>query len=184
MKNTTDYNVIADTLARRTFDESGNYTVRPYKLEVIEHLQPANLTSRIGLYPATAGGNSDLYVNIIDPGKAYVLGYEITGTNSKYLTASKARDFVTVTNSSISTETGNYVLVTGVTSMPDLLTLQKVSLYNRYTATAGTASGSLVGTARIRALEYVSGTLVQAQRFIKHTCLMLQCQLGLHLKKM
>ena len=158
-KNTTDYNVIADTLARRTFDESGNYTVRPYKLEVIEHLQPANLTSRIGLYPATAGGNSDLYVNIIDPGKAYVLGYEITGTNSKYLTASKARDFVTVTNSSISTETGNYVLVTGVTSMPDLLTLQKVSLYNRYTATAGTASGSLVGTARIRALEYVSGTI-------------------------
>ena len=158
-KNTTDYNIIADTLARRTFDESGNYTVRPYKLEVVEHLQPANLTSRVGLYTSAAGGNSDLYVNIIDPGKAYVLGYEITGTNSKYLTASKARDFVTVTNSSISTETGNYVLVTGVTSMPDLLTLQKVSLYNRYTATAGVANGDLVGTARIRALEYVSGTI-------------------------
>ena len=28
----TDYAVLGDTLARRTFDESGNYTVRPFKL--------------------------------------------------------------------------------------------------------------------------------------------------------
>lgn len=32
--NETDYSVIEDTLAKRTFEESGNYTVKPFSLEV------------------------------------------------------------------------------------------------------------------------------------------------------
>jgi len=32
--NSTEYSVIEDTLARRTFEESGNYTVKPFQLEV------------------------------------------------------------------------------------------------------------------------------------------------------
>ena len=30
----TKYSQIGDTLARRTFDESGDYTVRPFQFEV------------------------------------------------------------------------------------------------------------------------------------------------------
>lgn len=33
----TDYNILLDTLARRTFDESGDYTVRPWKIDVREY---------------------------------------------------------------------------------------------------------------------------------------------------
>jgi hypothetical protein len=33
----TDYNLLADTLARRTFDESGNYVVKNFDIDVREH---------------------------------------------------------------------------------------------------------------------------------------------------
>ena len=35
--STTDYNELEKTLARRTYDESGDYTVRPFKLVIREH---------------------------------------------------------------------------------------------------------------------------------------------------
>ena len=34
----TDYNVFQENIARRTFDESGNYTVRPYNIDIKEQL--------------------------------------------------------------------------------------------------------------------------------------------------
>ena len=35
---TTEYAILEDTLARRTFDESGNYAIRQFDLDVREHL--------------------------------------------------------------------------------------------------------------------------------------------------
>ena len=32
----TDYSILGDTLARRTFDESGDYTVRPFQFDIRE----------------------------------------------------------------------------------------------------------------------------------------------------
>ena len=32
----TEYSVLGDTLARRTFDESGDYTVRPFQFDMRE----------------------------------------------------------------------------------------------------------------------------------------------------
>jgi len=157
-KNTPDYNILNDTLAKRTFDESGNYTVRPYGLEVIEHLRTSNTSIRDGLYDTAFGGNSSLYVNIIKPGKAYVMGYEIENIKSQYIEATKARDYVLVNNGTISTQVGNYIFITGIASIPDLAILPRISLYNKYTGTSAAASGIAVGTARIRSLEYYSGS--------------------------
>ena len=42
----TEYAVLQDTLARRTYDESGDYIVRPFDIKVIEHLQSP--TQRLG----------------------------------------------------------------------------------------------------------------------------------------
>ena len=33
---TTEYSILEETLARRTFDESGNYTVRPFQFSAKE----------------------------------------------------------------------------------------------------------------------------------------------------
>ena len=40
--NETDYSVIEDTLAKRTYEESGNYTVKPFSLEVRNLLNENN----------------------------------------------------------------------------------------------------------------------------------------------
>ena len=157
-KSASDYNVLGDILARRTFDESGNYTVRPYGLENIEHLRTATAGIRDGLYTANAGGNADLIASVISPGKAYVLGYEIDNIKNMYVISPKARDFVVVNNSTVSTLIGNYVTITGLYSVPDLITLSEVDLYNSYTSTPGSAAGTKVGTARISSIVYVSGS--------------------------
>ena len=64
-----DYAMLEDTFARRTYDESGNYTVTPFDLE---------------LKGPTTSGNSVVLKAELGPGKAYVFGYE-------FETQSKAR---------------------------------------------------------------------------------------------
>lgn len=56
-----DYAMLEDTLARRTYDESGNYTVTPFDIELKG--------------PTTANGNAVLKAEL-SAGKAYVFGYE------------------------------------------------------------------------------------------------------------
>ena len=46
----TEYAVLGDTLARRTFDESGNYTVRPFQFEIKESLDNDYRTTNLGAY--------------------------------------------------------------------------------------------------------------------------------------
>ena len=157
-KSASDYNVLGDVLARRTFDESGNYTVKPYGLEIIEHLRTSAAGIRDGLFTANANGNADLIASVVSPGKAYVLGYEIDNLKSRYIVNTKARDFTAVNNSTVSTLVGSYVTITGLYSVPDLITLNEVDLYNGYTNTPGSAAGTKVGTARIRSIVYVSGS--------------------------
>jgi hypothetical protein len=161
-KSASDYNVLGEVLARRTFDESGNYTVKPYSLENIEHLRTSAAGIRDGLFTANTSGNADLIASVISPGKAYVLGYEIDNLKSKYVINTKARDFTAVNNSTVSTLVGNYVTITGLYSVPDLITLSEVDLYNGYTSTPGSAAGTKVGTARIRSINYVSGSGITA----------------------
>lgn len=158
LKKTTEYNILNDTLARRTYEESGNYNVRPYSLEVTNHLRSSNSALRDGLYTTVQGGNTDLYVGIVSPGKSYVLGYEVENTQTRYVNIPKARDYVSVNQGFIPTEVGNYVLITSANSVPDIATHSTISLYNRLTTTPGSLAGSLVGTARPRALEYYSGS--------------------------
>lgn len=53
--------ITEDVLARRTFDESGSYVVRPFVLTAKDHNPPTNLPSGIGTL--TGNANSTLIVN-------------------------------------------------------------------------------------------------------------------------
>jgi len=148
----TEYSVLGDTLARRTYDANGSFTVRPYNIEIIEHLKSANATSQDGFLSAELGGNVDMFVGIVSPGKAYVMGYEVENIKSRYVPATKSRSSVTVNNGTIDTSTGNYIICNNVYSAPDLATLTRVKIYDRYTSSNGTSSGTEVGSCRIRAM--------------------------------
>lgn len=151
------YSVLGDTLARRTFDESGNYIVKPYDVRITNHLRTSN-TSNDGIYLATSGGDDNKLVSIVQPGKAYVKGYEVDSIRTKYIVGNKARDFANVNNGVVATTIGNYIFVTNVFSIPDLSLLPTVSFYNRYNVTPGTANGDAIGTGKIRGFELYTGT--------------------------
>ena len=76
-----EFNFFADALARRTYDESGDYYVRPFSIDVRESLN--DRISNRGLYTenqTTQNGNTpsdDIYCLQMSPGKAYVRGYEV-----------------------------------------------------------------------------------------------------------
>ena len=92
---TTDYAVLEDTLARRTFDESGDYAVRDFDLDIREHLKTGN---NRGIYTSTNGGLESKLALGLGAGKAYVKGYEIETIGTTFIDLNKARDFDTQNN--------------------------------------------------------------------------------------
>lgn len=137
--------LIEDILARRTFDESGDYVVREFLLSLKESLATADNN---GVYTAAQGGSADKFVAVLDPGKAYVKGYEIETTSTRYVQIDKARDTQVQENNSISASEGSNFTVKNLLSFPDVESRsenvtglglvntnsnQEVVLYNRHT---------------------------------------------------
>ena len=95
----TDYNLIENTLARRTYDESGDYVVDDFSIDIREYFQTSG---NLGVYSAdsvtglvngfTTTVASEKLLASIGPGKAYVKGYEIVNKETKHLTVNKARE--------------------------------------------------------------------------------------------
>ena len=162
----TQYSVVADMLARRTDDESGDYVVKHFDLEPRENLDDG--TNR-GIYTAANGGVESKITYVASPGKAYVDGFELETIAPTYITANKARDTNTKNNENIPFNLGNFVNVTKIYGSPDttdgsqgLATLdvfKDVKLYDQQTSTRGSTAGALVGVARSRGFEYSSGTV-------------------------
>ena len=167
----TEYNILGDTLARRTFDESGDYTVRPFQFDMRETISStvANVDFS-GVYAKGATtddlniASADTLTLAITPGKAYVKGYEIEKIATTYKDIIKPRDVNTV-NAGISVfEVGNFVKITNVFGTPDISAISgettaynTLELYGLATATRGSASGTQVGVARTRTMQYESG---------------------------
>ena len=154
----TEYNILGDTLARRTYDESGDYVVRPYDLSLLEHKR-TSLSTNDGYYTVAEGGDVNKFINKISAGKAYVKGYEIDNVKSAAIAADKARDFTTVESGSVYTPFGNYVRVTNLNGVSEKIDeLPEIQIYSQFSATPGSPSGIPIGTARIRHTEFYSGT--------------------------
>ena len=154
----TAYNILGDTLARRTYDESGDYVVRPYDLSMVEHKR-TSLFVNDGYYTAAEGGDANKFINKISPGKAYVKGYEIDNVKSAAIAGDKARDTALVESGSVYTPFGNYVRVTNINGVSEEIdNLPEVQIYSQFTSTPGVPEGIAIGTARIRHTEFFSGT--------------------------
>lgn len=141
------YNVLADTMARRTYDESGDYTVEAFNINLREHL---NANNNGGLYPAPEG-KEDKFAVGIEPGKAYVRGYEVENFATRYIDVDKARDTGRIRNSSFVTPIGNYIYVESMNVLPKSNTFQKVTFYSGEPASPGAIpAGTVLGSARVR----------------------------------
>ena len=152
----TDYSVFEETLARRTFDESGNYTVKSFNIEVREHLKDGD---NRGIYLSADGGLESKLAVGMESGKAYVRGFEIETLATNYIDVDKSREFASDNNVAVPFNLGAYVNVTGLYGVPNITAFPLVSLRNATIVTGGVAPGSEIGTARVRAIEHFSGTL-------------------------
>lgn len=142
------YSEIEKTLARRTFDESGNYTVRPFGLQLVDH----------------RGGNTALVSAGLQAGKAYVKGYEFETISTRFLDVERARETKTVTNYGLSAVYGNKVYLKQVLGGFNVDKHELVDLHSvpwQYVNAATSTSGALdyynstkMGTARIRSFDF------------------------------
>ena len=169
----TEYSVFGDTLARRTFDESGDYTVRPFQIDARE-----GITSTVkgeefrGVYAnandETQDGNAateDKFVLAVSPGKAYVRGYEIEKTAITFKDVNKARSFDTVNTGTLNTELGNFLKIDNLYNQPQVSDIsgettpyKQIQIHDDVIQTRGTASGRQIGVCRARTIEFDSGS--------------------------
>ena len=168
----TDFSILGDTLARRTFDESGDYTVRPFQFDIRESITNVVQNQTFsGVYSSgatTDDGNTasdTLLALAVTPGKAYVKGYEIEKISNTFIDVNKARDFSTVNAGVTTFEIGNFAKVTNLYNTPDIgavsgetTAYKTLGLFDDVTSTRGSASGNQVGVARARSIQFDSGT--------------------------
>lgn len=157
----TQFAELNKTLARRTYDESGDYVVRPFNYHIREHLVDDDAD---GVYTSEQNGDNGKLALGVEPGKAYVRGYEYELYSTKYLDVVKPTDTIIRTGIKLSTAYGNYLIVD---EMCGNIPSNGVVVSLRGTAagavTAGTfsatsAPGSQIGTARVATVEYIAGT--------------------------
>jgi len=141
-----DYAALEDTLARRTYDESGNYTVRPFELNLVD-----------GPGITTDDENSATIYADLEPGKAYIFGYECEtqGTTRLSLDAARGSDHLrTLENVDFNRDVGptTRVVFSGITgSLNGFAGFTSQPMIYLSRGTSGTAL-DLAGTARIRSI--------------------------------
>jgi len=154
---------IEEAIAKRTSDESGDYTLSDPRISVREHL---NTGSNGGRYSAGEGGDSDLLLLEVDPFVAYVSGYRNEIISRANIEISKGLDTQEVEQVNTQINLGSYITTNEFIGFWNFENSIEVDLYdtaqtvitNKSFDNAGfTPAGTKIGTVRIKSIEYVSG---------------------------
>ena len=221
------YSELEKVLARRTSDESGDYTVIPFNLQKVAHQGITGTTANSGtglasrltgagtlfqkelsigdivylsgattttatvdtiisntvvtldgsLATDTSGQSihfENKYSAGLDPGKAYVKGYEYENISTKYVTVDKGRDTANVSTFGLNTSFGNKLHVERANGYFDVSAHQILDLHSVLSANVVTGTDTVdtihgttnltnqsrtkVGTARVRDMDWYTGS--------------------------
>ena len=137
-QRTPIYSTIMDTMAKRTFDTSGDFIIKNFIPTVVA--DPQSL---------------DKLVLKASPGAAFVQGYEVEKISTTTISLNKARTTATDPSYVINTAYGNYTYVSGIVGgLPNINTSTLVELHN---ITNPVDSSSKIGTTYVKSIEYLSG---------------------------
>lgn len=157
----TSYGELDDQLAKRTFEESGNYSLDKFTVRANEHLRSS---VNEGVYDSTEGGDNNKLVFEVSPAVGYVRGYRTELINTVRQTVNKGTDTEVKSDVIVGQAFGNYVIVDELAGTWDFQGLRQVVLYDtaQNAVTAGeygapTLAGNICGTANIRGFQYESG---------------------------
>lgn len=157
------YAELEKTLARRTFDESGDYVVRPFRATIND------------------GADANNYVLSIEPGKAYVKGFEFETIGTLKVTTPKPRsaaDIKSLVDVDVDTSYGNFIYVTNLSGTGNgfinIAALEKVDVHvgargcifatgaGNGTANAFIYANTRIGSARVKNFVRQSADLFNA----------------------
>ena len=167
-RNTTDtpiYNILAEELARRTSEESGDYYVKPFKVEVKNTLNDGIEMVAYLIYTQRTYNNltpsEDLGTYKVSPGKAYVKGFEAKINGTSYVDFAKPRTTRQEKEASVAYETGPTYTLNRVYGAPtlDMSSPFIVSLRSeRIGVGASSQGGKEIGLARVYDFALESGS--------------------------
>ena len=231
----TEYSILEKTLARRTYDESGNFSVTDFPLDVREYrdnnrlawtsgvqyligdivtsngntyvaknsgisqaIAPAHLSGLVfdgqgqtgaywefdkapvynrGIHAVLPAENlttqlaNEAQLSLgIEPGKAYIHGFEVEKIATDFITVPKSRDAVQVQEGVVPATVGNYVFVTNLNNLPPADTYGTVCIQTNITGYGGrgtTIESMEIGSARVRGIEWHSGAIGETSAIYK-----------------
>ena len=146
LQSKSQYNIVRDWIAERTFDESGDYTTRPFQFTLHNSLND-NLGNG-GLYfknDKTEQLNTpskDLMCLKLSSGKAYVRGYDVEKVGTTILDVDKPRDVGIKSDVAVNFDMGSVLKVNKVSGLPKQGKI--VELYSEF----GTPAAANIGSAR------------------------------------
>tara|TARA_Y100000593_G_scaffold26117_1_gene51939 strand:+ start:19075 stop:26259 length:7185 start_codon:yes stop_codon:yes gene_type:complete len=154
------YNELEKYLAARTYEESGNYSLDNFKINLSDSLD--NGLSNGGIFKSnqiTEDGNTpsdDLACVEISAGKAYVKGFRISEPGTSIIDFDKPRDTDSVNTALVPFDMGTLIRVNNVSGTPVIgtnIAANTVSLYSRRktsaVASAPPTGGYEIGKARV-----------------------------------
>jgi hypothetical protein len=157
---------LEEAIAKRTFEESGNYTLSDPKIFVREHLKQ---TDNTGKFAAAEGGNNELLVIETDPFISYVKGFRNELLVKAFTPLRKGTDEQFIEQTKTTLVSGSYIPVKELVGAWDIMENTTVDLYDTAQQAISNASfsstslsGTKIGEARIRAIEYASGVAGRA----------------------
>jgi len=150
----TVYSTIDDYFAKRDYETNGDYIVEDFKLT-----SSANTSS------------TSTYDLSVSKGIAYVHGYRVENQSPVKLTNDRAQSVANVNNNAIYVDYGNYYVVDTANGVFDISTMPQVDLHcvgasSIVSTNNKTYSSTLVGTAFMRYITYVSGTGTNTKTYI------------------
>ncbi len=129
----TDYSLLSKEIARRTHDESGNYTLNPFPLELKNNVDSSKYTVKI------------------EPSKAYISGFEHELLVPVEIEASRSRTTRPVANDHITPEFGPYFEVESVDNFQgvfDVLHKEYVLFVTNSDYTSANTTPDTIGVAK------------------------------------
>jgi hypothetical protein len=155
------YNELERSLARRTFDESGNYISFGYRPSIVEDFK-----TRYNNGYSLLGSKDKIAVKVA-AGKAYIQGFEVETLSDSVIIIDKARtaDHIeSLSSVSVVPSFGQYLFVTEVTGLPSFRTRETLDLFN---AVSSAADKVKIGTATVIAIDYHEANTTTANAIFK-----------------
>jgi hypothetical protein len=147
-QNDPAYNALNQQISNRTYEESGDYVIRPFQIETIAH-----------------ESNTQAFYYEVSPGIAYVRGNRIEKIGTSKVETSRAITTSNAQNQIVSANYGNYVICDEFLGSFDYESLAEVLLkdtaqnsFSEKEGITGSGAGTTIGYANVKAVKFYSGT--------------------------